>query len=692
MKRLFCLLTVLLGTLWIMPGQAVAQNHSILVVGGAQQKVQVGQKARQAAVFKVVDHRGNPVKTTVDFAVIKGSGSLSASKVQTGDDGIVRVAYTAGFDPGRVEVRARASQLGGIHRIIDFTVTLDDPHRKPPAPVKKPEAKPEKSGDASLIRETPVKKPAPVKPAPVEKPVTPSGKAPSIVIGFAGSGMTVEPGQLGRSKLEVQVMDNEGNVLPGVKVNFRLIQGKAQLMPDSAVTDSKGIAGVSIRAGEDEGPVQVKATTVGNDDLSTIFNINVVAGKPEVASTPRPRPTTSPREITPQPVFTPEPTPQPTPDYGDIKIPVSKPRPHGQYMRDPKKVTVVGGDYQSASPGARLPAPLVVYVTDEDNNPTEATVQFTIIGGDAQVTNRQVRTDQRGLASTFVIVNSPNPIRIVAEVMESPGLSTIAYANTPRPGSSDGANPLIKSSLPTNQPDYPAAIAFYSMRSQNTDAIEKTGVVQLEIGVTDFRNQPVATPVRFSVVNGNVAVLNPVVQTNSQGRGICYVDLGSSMGIFTVEAQSLENPDLKAVFRSGPQIRSGPATEVVRPGIRPDNTATTEKDFSVPPPAGTNTGGTPALIAVLSGGGQSGKVGTRLPEPLEILVTDSRGLPVADTMVSFVVQQGQARLEKNIGRTDSSGKVTNFVTLGNRPGMVEIGIRLRDNRNLRTTIQLNAEG
>ena len=706
MKRLLSVFTIFLCLVFALPLQSMAAGQNVLIVGGAQQKVQVGRKAPKPAVFKVVNRRGAPVKTIVEFSVVKGSGSMSAKKVKTGANGIAKVYFTAGFKAGRTVLKAQVP--GGVYRTIDFTVTLDNPNKKKPAkkPAKKPVKKP------SPVKPKPVKKPSPVKPKPVKKPVAPSGKAPSIIIGFAGSGQTIEPGQLGRSPLEVQVMDDKGNVLPGVKVNFKVIKGQAFLMPGSDVSDKKGIAGVKVRVGEDEGSVQVKATTVGNDDLATIFNITVTPKK-DVSITPRPtrtpvytpRPTRTPvyhprpnptpvvrLTPVPRPVYTP--TPEPTPDYSSVKIPKPTPRVHGQYTRDPKNVSVVGGNYQSSRPGTRLSAPLVVYVTDEDGNPTEATVQFTIIGGDAKVTSRQVRTDQRGLASTFIIVNSPNQIRIVAEVLESPGLSTIAYANARKPGTGNGSgdnNPLIKTTHPTNQPGFPAAIAFYSMRSQNTDAIEKTGVVQLEIGVTDFRNQPVATPVRFSVVKGKVAILNPVVQTNAKGRGICYVDLGSSMGIFTVEAQSLENPDLKAVFRSGPQIRSGPATEVVRPGFKPDSSKHGNGSFSVPPPSGSNPGGTPALIAVISGGGQSGKVGSRLPEPLEILVTDSKGMPVADTMVSFIVFRGQARLEKRFARTNSSGKVTNSVVLGKRPGPIEIAVRLRDNKSLRTTIQLNAE-
>lgn len=671
----------------------------IVSFSGNRQKVKSGQKAPSRLEVQVMDAQGNILpEIYVDFKMLEGEGYPDPPWAVTDKKGIASVSFVAGLLEGPAVVKA--SVEGSASVSTTFRLQMEKGHervaaaapdiRTAPAPVHTPPApvKPEKT-------------PAPVKPEAAAAPAPRAAdREASIIIGFGGNNQTIKPGQVAGKKLEVQILDGDGKPIPGTEVSFEVIQGDGSCMPAKAATDSSGIASVMFRAGEKEGPISVKASLGGKGDLSTIFNL--VAGKDEPATASKPV-STADRGVrltpVPSPAKTPDAGPGPSIDVKNLSYPDRAVKPRGYYSRKPTRLAVVGGNYQASPPGVRLPQPLVIFVSDDDGNPVEASVQFTIIGGDARVTNEQVRTDDRGLASTFVVVNSSSGVKILAEVLDSPGLSTIAYANMSQPGSDRGdSSPIIKSTLPTNQPGFPAAIAFYSLRSQNTDNIEKTGVVQLEIGVSDFRNQPVATTIKFSVIKGRVSILNPIVTTNSQGRGIAYVDLGSSMGIFSIEAQSMENPDLKAVFKAGPTIQSGPPSRAVRPGL--DTTPPREEEssvdnpsepppLSVPPPVADS--GVPSLIAVVGGGGQSGKAGSRLAEPLQVLITDARGMPVEGAMVSFIVFRGKADLEKSFAKTDKDGKVTNFVTLGSRPGPVEIAVRVRDNKKLRTTVKLNAE-
>jgi len=679
MKKIPLIIIILLFTALLLPGVALAVSYHIVLEKGNDQVVQVGKKAPEKLVVRVVDSRGNPINTTVSFKVVKGEGKLEKKNVNTDRTGRAKTVFKAGYTPGKTKVRAYLKKYNNVSADFNLKVTLDNP-RKKDVPTKSIEVSPAKTPSPRVPRPSPTAAPTttPVSPQPTPQKTPETEIEPAVIIGFGGNNQQVSPGQFAGKNLEVQVLDENGTPVQGVRVQFEVVEGIAFVQPTSNVTDADGIAFTALKAGNYEGDITIKAFVVGGNDLATIFNLESTEDAPIVVDVPGRQARTRP---------------SPTPRATGTTQPTTQPRPKGYYSREPVNISVAGGNYQSAEPGARLTQPLVVFVSDADGNPVEATVQFTVLGGDARIVNRQVKTNDQGLASTFVVVNSLAPVKIVAEVLEKPGLSTIAYANTKRPATGgDSSYPMIRATRTTDRPGYPSAIAFYSLKSQNVENIEKTRVIPLEIGVIDFRKQPVSTPIRFTAIKGNVSILNPVVQTNEQGRGICYVDIGNSMGIFSIEAQSLENPDLKAVFKSGPQIKPGPAQKVVRPGLERSGSKDTSSSptVSAKPPVETSRG-KPALIAVLKGAGQKGKIGRKLPKPIEVLITDTRGNPVSGVMVSFVVSRGKAKIERPFARTDKNGKVSTRVTLGNQPGIVEIAIRVRDNKSLRTTVQVTAQ-
>ncbi|MFP4498625.1 MAG: Ig-like domain-containing protein [Vulcanimicrobiota bacterium] len=752
MKRTHIIIILLLF-LFILHNSALAANYDIKVLKGDNQRVFVGSTSPQPIIVKVVDWWGRPITTDVSFKVIKGDGSFTKKTVRTNYYGKAQVYFKAGLVPGDNVIRAYMTKSPSVKADFNIKVTLGQVDNTPALPVKP--AKVEKKEETKKIgkekkEEKPEKKEEPEKPDKVEKPEekkeepkkeektekknkftskiqprlvvkkkdkpeTP-GRRPAMIMAFDGHNQRIQPGKVSPGTIEVQVMDDNGTPLPGVLITYEIIEGQAKVTSADDITDKRGRARTRLKAGNEEGIVTIRARVAEDKDLAAIFQVRITDGtfqkkpvqvekpgkieKPEKTETPKiTKPETTP---IPKPEYTPVPKPEKTetpkvnaPSYDPDKITIPKdpPRPRGHYSREPAKISVVGGNFQSSQAGTKLPQPVVVYVSDADDNPAEATVHFTVLGGDANVTSQQVNTDMRGLASTFVVVNSPRPIKIVAEVLEKPGLATVVYANSQDYNNSNNnsqPNPQIKSTTPTNEPNYPAAISFYSLKSQNTTSIEKTKVIPLEIGVVDFRNQPLSTPIRFTVIKGNVSVLNPVVQTNAEGKGVCYVDIGNSMGIFTVEAQSLENPDLKAEFRSGPSIQTGPTsnTKVARPGFENIPGHDTRPTVTAPPV--DKASGKPALIAVMQGGGQQGQPGQKLPQPLQVLVTDNQGNPISGTMVAFVVSKGAARVTTPFIRTNNEGKASTYVILGNQPGAVEIAVKVQDNKALQTTIQLNA--
>lgn len=72
----------------------------------------------------------------------------------------------------------------------------------------------------------------------------------------------------------------------------------------------------------------------------------------------------------------------------------------------------------------------------------------------------------------------------------------------------------------------------------------------------------------------------------------------------------------------------------------------------------------PALIAVLSGDGQSEPAGSLLPVPIVAQVTDANGDPVSDVPVSFAVTKGGGQLSRTSARSDQLGRAAVLWTLG----------------------------
>ena len=88
-----------------------------------------------------------------------------------------------------------------------------------------------------------------------------------------------------------------------------------------------------------------------------------------------------------------------------------------------------------------------------------------------------------------------------------------------------------------------------------------------------------------------------------------------------------------------------------------------------------------ATVSTVAGGGQTGEVGRRLPEPLVIRVLDGFGNPAAGTSVALrlvrtPVESSGAGLTNPDPVTDGVGEARTFLDLGNRPGEYEVEVRI----------------
>lgn len=94
--------------------------------------------------------------------------------------------------------------------------------------------------------------------------------------------------------------------------------------------------------------------------------------------------------------------------------------------------------------------------------------------------------------------------------------------------------------------------------------------------------------------------------------------------------------------------------------------ASCDDDGGPPPPPPPPP--TPTAIAAVSGDGQTAMVGTPLPEPFVVEVTDDDGDPAAGVDVAWAVTGGGGSLSTAASQTNSSGRTSAILTLGSSPG------------------------
>ncbi|MDH3497977.1 MAG: plastocyanin/azurin family copper-binding protein [Gemmatimonadota bacterium] len=110
------------------------------------------------------------------------------------------------------------------------------------------------------------------------------------------------------------------------------------------------------------------------------------------------------------------------------------------------------------------------------------------------------------------------------------------------------------------------------------------------------------------------------------------------------------------------------------------------EEGSNPPPPNT----TPAAISVVSGNNQSATVGTALPAPLIVNVTNSDGAALSGVVVSWTVVAGGGALGSATSTTNAQGQAQTTYTVGANAGANQVQAAVQSNTSLSTTFSATA--
>ncbi len=293
------------------------------------------------------------------------------------------------------------------------------------------------------------------------------------------------------------------------------------------------------------------------------------------------------------------------------------------------------GDTQERNVGTVLEKPFKVLVTDLFGNPIRGTaVTFSpVTGGGMMVDNQPAYSDSNGIASSFYRLGLSAGANVVQAV--SAGL--------------DGS-PVNFSCIAVQPQQIKELVILSGDRLSGRPAGDLPE--PLAVKVLDNLARPIfGKKVKFEVLANDAVITseNPV-ESNMYGVASVTMKLGTSLGLNIVRASLLDLPLVSAVFTDTTKVMPGSGA---------------------------------SRMQMTSGNNQYGIVGSMLPAPLTVRVTDDYNNPVPGIMVTMTViddhtVQGIGLLEGGVKvlarQSDAFGLVSVYYTLGEKAGLNKVRV------------------
>jgi outer membrane autotransporter protein len=216
----------------------VAQGDALVIAEGNSQSGDPGTRGTPLGVRFTRDGVNVP-GTAIAWSVTSGAATLDGSQSSTGADGIARMGFVFGAQPGPISVRAAAGDLQ-----VNFSLTVND-----------------------------------------------NGSGPSIGLRLVGgAGQSGAIGTRADQAIIVEVSDSNGDPVPDRRVDWQVISGSATLDFPSLITDANGRALQAFTFGPSAGPILIQASifqgiggTVDIPATSFVPTLTLVSGNDQSA-------------------------------------------------------------------------------------------------------------------------------------------------------------------------------------------------------------------------------------------------------------------------------------------------------------------------------------------------------------------------------------------------------------------------
>jgi len=274
-------------------------------------------------------------------------------------------------------------------------------------------------------------------------------------------------------------------------------------------------------------------------------------------------------------------------------------------------LVMVSGDGQQGTAGTTLGEPLVVEVTDAFGNPIPGTrINWTVEGG-GSVNDVSTLTNDQGRSSVLRTLGPASGVQTTTASSEGLAGSPVIFTHTATAGN-------------------PSNVRIVSGNEQV--ALPGTTLPELLVVevVDGSGNAVVGAAVTWVVTAGGGSLAPPTGTTDENGRASTSWTLGPGTGANA--AQAVVSGVGQATFTA------------------------------------TASAGDPADLRIVSGDQQQGQAGTRLANPLVVVVVDDADNPVPGVTVNWRVESGAGSVTPRTSTTDGSGRASTAWTLGARTG------------------------
>jgi adhesin/invasin len=380
--------------------------------------------------------------------------------------------------------------------------------------------------------------------------------AAAVIAISSGNNQAATAGTALTNPLVVVVTDANKNPVANFQVAFAVATGGGALTATAVATDANGLAQTSLTVGKAAGANTVTATATGLSGSPILFTEKGTAG-PAV------------------------------------------------------QIALLSGDKQQGAVSTPLAAPLVVVVTDANNNPVAGfNVTFAVIAGAGKLSGTAVATGVNGQAQTSLTLGPAATENDVTATATGLTGSPITFTEL------GVASPATQIALVSG--DKQVGVAGSALTNPCV------------VVVKDANNNPVqGFNVVFAAATGGGKLSATAVATDANGQAATTLTLGTAAGPNTVTATAAGLTGSPITFNATGQ--AGPAT----------------------------------VLAILSGNNQQGAVNTKLANPLVVVVTDANKNPVANVAVTFAVTTGGGTLSVAAAvPTGANGQAQASLTLG----------------------------
>src|SRR5574341_186583 len=596
-------------------GPGSLRPAAIVLLSGNGQTGTVGQNLSQPLVVQVTtsDGRGVP-NVTVSWSVTAGGGSLTAASTQTDPTGVASVVWSLGTTAGSGNQTARASVVG-VNGVITFT--------------------------ASAV-----------------------AAAASQIALVSGNNQADTVGRALPQQLSVRVSDPFNNPVSGRTVTWTAASGGGTLSSPTTSTDAQGQAFVSWTLGPAAGAQTAAATVSGLSGSPVLFTAQAAAGAATQLVFVSGNNQTgtvnqalgAPLVVTARDAFGNAKSGVTvlwavTAGGGSVSLASVPTDAQGQaavtwtlgitagsaqtatatsaslsgspvvfaasaVAAAATQLAACGGDAQTGVVGSALAQPLAACVTDAFGNPVAGvTVAWTVSSGGATLASPTSPTDATGRATNTVTLGPTAGTVAVAATVSGLAGSPLTFTETATPAAA-------------------AALVLVSGDGQSGTAGASLASAFVVRAVDVYGNPVAGTSVVWAVTVGGGSVAPAAATTDAAGLVAATLTLGPSVGT-----------DNNHATASSGGLSGSPVT------------------FTASAAAAAAS-----QLVLVSGDRQTATVGTELPSPFVVKVTDAFGNPIPAVAVSWAVTGGGGSIFPATSSTNLAGLATATLTLGTGSG------------------------